>query len=407
MERNYPKILVTDKAARSLRSGHPWVYADEVLQADAACANGQIVDVTTRSGHWLGAGFYNSASKIRVRVLSRNANDRFDEAFWTRRIQYAVDYRRTVMGQDFDNCRLIFGESDGFPGLTVDRFGPILVAQVLSLGMELRKMQLFVLLLQALRAGGEQIDAIYERNDVKLRQKEGMEQGTGFVPLDGLQTDLDGHVTIRENGILYDVDYIHGQKTGFFLDQRFNRREVAFLSKGKRVLDCCTHTGSFALNAAMGGAEKVTAMDISNDALTTAKENAFINGFEKKIEFVQADVFDYLPQVESLKPAPYDFIILDPPAFTKSRKTTLDAVRGYTEINSRAMKALPRGGYLATCSCSHFMEEKMFVKMLKNASEYAGVSLRLIKACAQSPDHPELMSVPETKYLKFYLLQIT
>ena len=197
MERNDPKILITDKAARSLRSGHPWVYADEVLQADAACVNGQIVDVTTRGGHWLGAGFYNSASKIRVRVLSRNANDRFDEAFWARRIQYAVDYRRTVMGPDFDNCRLIFGEADGFPGLTVDRFGPILVAQVLSLGMELRKPQLFALLLQTLRAGGEQIDAIYERNDVKLRQKEGMEQGTGFVTLDGLRTDLGGHVTIR------------------------------------------------------------------------------------------------------------------------------------------------------------------------------------------------------------------
>lgn len=215
MERNYPKIQITDKAARSLRSGHPWVYADEVLQADAACVDGQIVDVTTRSGHWLGAGFYNSASKIRVRVLSRNANDRFDEAFWARRIRYAVDYRRTVMGQDFDNCRLIFGEADGFPGLTVDRFGPILVAQVLSLGMELRKQQLFALLLQTLHADGAQIDAIYERNDVKLRQKEGLEQGTGFVTLDGLRTDLDGHVTIRENGILYDVDYIHGQKPGF------------------------------------------------------------------------------------------------------------------------------------------------------------------------------------------------
>lgn len=242
MERNDPKILITDKAARSLRSGHPWVYADEVLQADAACVNGQIVDVCTRGGHWLGAGFYNSASKIRVRVLSRNANDRFDEAFWARRIQYAVDYRRTVMGPDFDNCRLIFGEADGFPGLTVDRFGPILVAQVLSLGMELRKPQLFALLLQTLRAGGEQIDAIYERNDVKLRQKEGMEQGTGFVPLDGLRTDLGGHVTIRENGILYDVDYIHGQKTGFFLDQKYNRRAAARLAPGKRVLDCFTHT---------------------------------------------------------------------------------------------------------------------------------------------------------------------
>ena len=188
MERNYPNISVTDKAARSLRSGHPWVYADEVLRVDAACTNGQIVDVTTRSGHWLGAGFYNSASKIRVRVLSRNANDRFDEAFWARRVQYAIDYRRTVMGADFDNCRLIFGEADGFPGLTVDRFGPILVAQVLSLGMELRKTQLFALLLQTLRACGEQIEAIYERNDVKLREKEGMQQSTGFVTLeDGVE----------------------------------------------------------------------------------------------------------------------------------------------------------------------------------------------------------------------------
>lgn len=272
MERNYPKILVTDKAARSLRSGHPWVYADEVLQADAACANGQIVDVFTRSGHWLGAGFYNSASKIRVRVLSRNANDRFDEAFWARRIQYAVDYRRTVMGQDFDNCRLIFGEADGFPGLTVDRFGPILVAQVLSLGMELRKMQLFALLLQMLRAGGEQIDAIYERNDVKLRQKEGMEQGTGFVPLDGLQTDLDGHVTIRENGILYDVDYIHGQKTGFFLDQKYNRRAAARLAPGKHVLDCFTHTGAFGLNCAAAGAASVVSVDVSGCARDCAAQ---------------------------------------------------------------------------------------------------------------------------------------
>lgn len=250
MERNYPNIIVTDKAARSLRSGHPWVYADEVLRADAACTNGQIVDVTTRSGHWLGAGFYNSASKIRVRVLSRNANDRFDEAFWARRVQYAIDYRRTVMGADFDNCRLIFGEADGFPGLTVDRFGSILVAQVLSLGMELRKTQLFALLLQTLRACGEQIEAIYERNDVKLREKEGMQQGTGFVTLEDLKADLDGHVTIRENGILYDVDYIHGQKTGFFLDQKYNRRAAAQLAPGKHVLDCFTHTGAFGLNCA-------------------------------------------------------------------------------------------------------------------------------------------------------------
>lgn len=406
MERNYPKILVTDKAARSLRSGHPWVYADEVLQADAACANGQIVDVTTRSGHWLGAGFYNSASKIRVRVLSRNANDHFDEAFWTRRIQYAVDYRRTVMGQDFDNCRLIFGESDGFPGLTVDRFGPILVAQVLSLGMELRKMQLFVLLLQALRAGGEQIDAIYERNDVKLRQKEGMEQGTGFVPLDGLQTELDGHVTIRENGILYDVDYIHGQKTGFFLDQKYNRRAAAQLAPGKRVLDCFTHTGAFGLNCAAAGAASVVSVDVSEDALATARHNAELNGLQDRVEYLCADVFDLLTKLAGQKRGAYDYIILDPPAFTKSRKTVKSAERGYKDINLRALRLLPRGGYFATASCSHFMPSELFEKMLRSAALDAGVELRQIEARQQSPDHPILWNVPETDYLKFYLFQV-
>lgn len=406
MERNYPNISVTDKAARSLRSGHPWVYADEVLRADAACTNGQIVDVTTRSGHWLGAGFYNSASKIRVRVLSRNANDRFDEAFWARRVQYAIDYRRTVMGADFDNCRLIFGEADGFPGLTVDRFGPILVAQVLSLGMELRKTQLFALLLQTLRACGEQIDAIYERNDVKLREKEGMQQSTGFVTLDDLKTDLDGHVTIRENGILYDVDYIHGQKTGFFLDQKFNRLAVAHLAHGKRVLDCFTHTGSFALNAAKGGAEHVTAVDVSESAIEMARANAARNGLEDKMDLLAADVFDLLPQLEAAHEKPYDFIILDPPAFTKSRRTANNAEKGYKEINLRAMRLLPRGGYLATASCSHFMPAERFERMLRSAAADAGVELRQIEARTQSCDHPILWNVPETDYLKFYLFQV-
>lgn len=394
MERNYPNISVTDKAARSLRSGHPWVYADEVLRADAACTNGQIVDVTTRSGHWLGAGFYNSASKIRVRVLSRNANDRFDEAFWARRIQYAVDYRRTVMGADFDNCRLIFGEADGFPGLTVDRFGPILVAQVLSLGMELRKTQLFALLLQTLRACGEQIEAIYERNDVKLREKEGMQQGTGFVTLEDLKTDLDGHVTIRENGILYDVDYIHGQKTGFFLDQKYNRRAAAQLATGKRVLDCFTHTGAFGLNCAAAGAASVVSVD------------AALNGLDAHVKYLCADVFDLLTKLAEQKRGAYDYIILDPPAFTKSSATVANAIRGYKEINLKAMRILPRGGYLATCSCSHFMTDDRFRAMLADAAKDAQVSLRQIEARQQGPDHPILWNVPETDYLKFYLFQI-
>ena len=407
MERNYPKILVTDKAARSLRSGHPWVYADEVLQADAACANGQIVDVTTRSGHWLGAGFYNSASKIRVRVLSRNANDRFDEAFWTRRIQYAVDYRRTVMGQDFDNCRLIFGESDGFPGLTVDRFGPILVAQVLSLGMELRKMQLFVLLLQALRAGGEQVDAIYERNDVKLRQKEGMEQGTGFVPLDGLQTDLDGHVTIRENGILYDVHYIRGQKTGFFLDQKYNRLAIQKLCKGKKVLDCFTHTGSFALNAGIAGAASVLGVDASELGVAQARENAELNGLSDRVTFQCADVFDLLPELEE-KGEKFDVVILDPPAFTKSRSSIKNAVKGYREINLRGMKLVKDGGYLATCSCSHFMDPELFTKTIREAAGNVHKRLRQVEYRTQAADHPILWTGGEqaSYYLKFYIFQV-
>ena len=405
MERNYPKILVTDKAARSLRSGHPWVYADEVLQADAACANGQIVDVTTRSGHWLGAGFYNSASKIRVRVLSRNANDRFDEAFWARRIQYAVDYRRTVMGADFDNCRLIFGESDGFPGLTVDRFGPILVAQVLSLGMELRKTQLFALLLQTLRACGEQIDAIYERNDVKLREKEGMQQSTGFVTLDDLKTDLDGHVTIRENGILYDVDYIHGQKTGFFLDQKYNRLAVQKLCKDARVLDCFTHTGSFALNAAYAGAKEVIGVDASELGVEQARKNASLNGLENVASFVCEDVFELLPRLEK-EGEKFDVVILDPPAFTKSRNSIKNAIKGYREINLRGMKLVKDGGYLCTCSCSHFMDYELFTKTINQAAHNVHKRLRQVEYRTQAPDHPILWAADESYYLKFYTFQV-
>ena len=310
------------------------------------------------------------------------------------------------MGQDFDNCRLIFGESDGFPGLTVDRFGPILVAQVLSLGMELRKMQLFVLLLQALRAGGEQIDAIYERNDVKLRQKEGMEQGTGFVPLDGLQTDLDGHVTIRENGILYDVDYIHGQKTGFFLDQKYNRRAAAQLAPGKRVLDCFTPTGALGLTGAAAGAASVVSVDVSEDALATARHNAELNSLQNHVEYLCADVFDLLTKLAGQKRGAYDYIILDPPAFTKSSATVANAIRGYKEINLKAMRILPRGGYLATCSCSHFMTDDRFRTVLADAAKDAQVSLRQIEARQQGPDHPILWNVPETDYLKFYLFQI-
>ena len=400
------QVTITEKAARSIRGGHPWVYEGEVLSAEPV-ADGAIADVVTKSGKWLGAGFYNSRSKIRVRLLTRNRNDTIDAAFWQRRLHYAIDYRRTVMDDDFDNCRLIFGEADGFPGLTVDRFGPVLVAQVLSLGMEQRKAELFADLVSILRESGEQIDAVYERNDVKLRAKEGLEQGKGFLDLPGLRTDLDGHVEIVENGVHYDVDYVNGQKTGFFLDQKFNRAAVARIAKGKRVLDCFTHTGAFGLNCALAGAAEVVSVDVSADALAQAEKNAALTGLAGKVQYVQSDVFDLLTQLSEEKRGRYDLVILDPPAFTKSSATVASAIRGYKEINLKAMRLLPRGGYLATCSCSHFMTDDKFRAMLLDAAKDAQVSLRQIEARQQGPDHPILWNVPETDYLKFYIFQIT
>ena len=402
-ERPYPIITVNEKAARSLRAGHPWVYGAETTGPDRPAQNGDIVDVVTQKGRWLGAGFLNDHSKIRVRILSRNTNDRFDENFWRRRLQYALEYRRTVMGPDFNTSRLIFGEADQFPGLTVDLFGDILVTEVLSLGMETVKHILYPQLVDLLAGYGVKVRALYERNEAALRVKEGLAQEKGFYALPGLATDLDGHVTITENGVQYDVDYINGQKTGFFLDQKYNRLAVERLAAGRRVLDCFTHTGSFALNAAMGGAEHVTAVDVSEAAIAMARENARRNGMEDRMDFVAADVFDLLPE---LKKGEYDFIILDPPAFTKSRRTVGRAEKGYKEINLRALRALPRGGYFATASCSHFMPSGLFVKMLRSAALDAGVELRQIEARQQAPDHPILWNVPETDYLKFYIFQV-
>ena len=398
-------VTVSDKAARSLRSGHPWVYEAEVLDVREAPRDGALVQVESRCGKWLGIGFYNSNSKIRVRILTRNANDTVDSAFWQRRLEYAVAYRRTVMGDGFSNCRLIFGESDGFPGLTVDKFGSVLVAQVLCLGMERIKREILGALVLILKESGEQIDALFERNDVKLREKEGMTQGKGFLALPGLKTDLNGHVEIIENGVHYDVDYINGQKTGFFLDQKYNRVAVARLSKGKKVLDCFTHTGAFGLNCALAGAEQVVSVDVSELALEQAKRNAELTGVNN-VEYVHSDVFDLLTKLSEEKRGRYDLVILDPPAFTKSSATVASAIRGYKEINLKAMRILPRGGYLATCSCSHFMTDERFRAMLADAAKDAQVQLRQIEARQQGPDHPILWNVPETDYLKFYIFQI-
>ena len=406
-ERPYCKISVTPKAEKSLRSGHPWVFGDEVVSADRGYENGDIVDVYSQKDRYLGSGFINDSSKIRIRLISRNANDRFDDAFWRRRVQYAIEYRRTVMGSDFSNCRLIFGEADQFPGLTLDRFGDVLVAEVLSLGMEKVKHTVFTAVIDTLRQLGEEINVLYERNEAALRRKEGMEQYKGFCSLPGLRTDTDGHVEICENGISYDVDYINGQKTGFFLDQKYNRLAAARLAKGKKVLDCFTHTGAFGLNCAKMGAEHVVSVDVSADAIAQSRKNAVRNGLDGVVEYVCADVFQLLTDMaNNNEKGQFDLIILDPPAFTKSSATVKSAIRGYKEINLKAMKLLPRGGYLATCSCSHFMTEELFRKMLADAARDADVSLRQIEARQQGADHPILWNVPETDYLKFFIFQV-
>lgn len=404
-KRVLPPAGVTKKAEHSILSGHPWIYDTEVI-APPECEDGALCDVLSQKGSYLGSGFYNSHSKIRIRLLSRNANDRFDEAFFERRIRYAWEYRKTVLREeDLSCCRVIFGEADSFPGLTVDRFGDVLVTQTLSLGMERLKPMLFPLLLKVLREDGQDVRAVYERNDVAIRGLEGMEQGNGFFPIADEPLPDDTKTEIVENGIRYLVDFGNGQKTGFFLDQKYNRLAVSQLARGKRVLDCFTHTGSFALNAAKGGAAFVRAVDISEAAVELARENAVRNGLQDRMTFTAANVFDLLPALQD-SGEKYDFVILDPPAFTKSRKTVDSAYRGYKEINLRAMKMLPRGGYLATCSCSHFMEEARFMRMLSDAAHDAGVSLRQIEARQQSPDHPILWNVPETNYLKFFLFQV-
>ena len=403
IEREYPSFIITKKGSAWVGTGHPWIYAQEIISKSTEPENGALVDALSENGRYLGTGLYSRESKIGLRLISRNANDRFDAEFWKRRIRYAWDYRRTVMGGDVSCCRVIFGEADGFPGLTVDRFSNILVTQTLSVGMERLKDVIFPLLAEVLRENGERIDGIYERNDVAIRALEGLEQGKGWYELPGEEHPQSTLTEICENGIYYAVDFENGQKTGFFLDQKYNRFAVARLAKGRRVLDCFTHTGSFALNAARGGAEHVTAVDVSESAVEMARENARRNGLEDRMDFVAADVFDLLPEV---KKGEYDFIILDPPAFTKSRRTVGRAEKGYKEINLRALKALPRGGYFATASCSHFMPSELFVKMLRSAAQDANVELRQIEARQQAPDHPILWNVPETDYLKFYIFQV-
>ena len=401
-ERNLPSVVITRKAENAARAGHPWVYAEEITECRGELRQGCIADVFSQKGAWLGAGFYSETSKIGVRILSDNANESFGPEFFERRVKYALEYRRAVM-EDLGCCRLIFGEADGLPGLTVDKFSDILVAQVLSYGTDSVKDVVYRALCEHLGDMGEHISGVYERNEAALRDLEGLPRYKGWY--EGLPHGESTSTEICENGVRYAVDFENGQKTGFFLDQKYNRLAVAKLAKGRRVLDCFTHTGSFALNAALHGAEHVTAVDVSESAVEMVRQNAFLNGLEGKMDFLAADVFELLPRLCEER-AKYDLVILDPPAFTKSRRTIHSAERGYREINYRAMRLLPRGGYLATCSCSHFMESENFEYMLKNAAKDANVRLREVEVRKQAPDHPILWNVPETSYLKFYIFQI-
>ena len=401
-ERNFPSVVITRKAENAARAGHPWVYAEEITERRGELRQGCITDVFSQKGAWLGAGFYSETSKIGVRILSGNANESFGPEFFERRVKYALEYRRAVM-EDLGCCRLIFGEADGLPGLTVDKFSDILVAQVLSYGTDSVKDVVYRALCEQLEAMGEHVSGVYERNEAALRDLEGLPRYKGWY--EGLPHGESTVTEICENGVRYAVDFENGQKTGFFLDQKLNRLAVAKLARGRRVLDCFTHTGSFALNAALHGAEHVTAVDVSESAVEMARRNAVLNGLEGRMDFLAADVFELLPRLCEER-AKYDLVILDPPAFTKNRRTIHSAERGYREINYRAMRLLPRGGYLATCSCSHFMESENFEYMLKKAAKDANVRLREVEVRKQAPDHPILWNVPETSYLKFYIFQI-
>ena len=418
--RPFPQTVITKKGARFLAAGNVWVYDAEVLEVRPApldghaVENGELVDVVDEKGTYLGTGPISLQSKIRVRIVSTNANDRFDEAFWERKIRWAWEYRKTVMGgaPDTDCCRVVFSEADAFPGLVVDRYEDILVTESLTVGMERLRPVLFPLLARVLREDGQGIKGIYERNDAKIREKEGLALYKGWYPLEGEEAPLSTRRVVRENGVSYDIDFENSQKTGFFLDQKYNRRAVARLAPGKRVLDCFTHVGTFALNAAKAGAAFVHGVDVSQTAVDLCGVNAELNGVAERCRFTCANVFDMLPRLEEDREAlraaggPFDLIVLDPPAFTKNRKTVHEAARGYRQINYRAMRMLPRGGYLATCSCSHFMDEKLFSEVAREAAHDAGVQLRQVEARQQAPDHPIVWGIPESNYLKFFIFQV-
>ena len=381
-----------------LKAGGLWVFDNEIDSVLGKFENGDLVEVQDFDAYPLGIGFMNMNSKIRVRMLTRDAKTKIDEDFFKMRVKNAWEYRKTTV--DTSNCRLIFGDADFMPGLVVDKFSDVLVVQSLALGMDRYKMMIIKLIEEVLQDDGVMIRGVYERSDAKERQKEGMEKAKGF-----LSEEFDTNVEIVENGVKYIVDVKDGQKTGFFLDQKYNRLAIQRLCKDAKVLDCFTHTGSFALNAAYAGATSVLGVDASEHAVACANENAKLNGLEKIATFACEDVFELLPRLEA-EQEKFDVVILDPPAFTKSRNSIKNAIKGYREINLRGMKLVKNGGYLATCSCSHFMDYELFTKTIHQAANNVHKRLRQVEFRTQSPDHPILWAAEESYYLKFYIFQV-
>lgn len=383
---------------RTLKAGGMWVFDNEIESIIGRFENGSIVTVHDFDGYPMGRGFINQNSRIRIRLMTRNVHQEIDHEFLRERVKTAWEYRKKTV--DTGSCRVIFGEADFLPGLVIDKFSDVLVVESLALGIDRFKLEIVDLLKEELRKDGIEIRGVYERSDAKVRLNEGMERIKGF-----LSEEFDTNVQIEENGVKYLVDVKDGQKTGFFLDQKYNRLAIQKLCKDARVLDCFTHTGSFALNAAVAGAREVTGVDASELAVAQAVKNAELNGVQDKAKFICRDVFELLPELEK-RGEKYDVVILDPPAFTKSRNSVKNAIKGYREINLRGMKLVKDGGFLATCSCSHFMTYELFTETIGQAARNVHKRLRQVEFRTQAPDHPILWAADESYYLKFYIFQV-
>ncbi|SET47528.1 23S rRNA (cytosine1962-C5)-methyltransferase [[Clostridium] aminophilum] len=393
------KVILKKGEGRTIKSGGAWVFDNEIASMEGNFEDGDIIQVEDFDGFFLGYGFINSRSKIRVRMLSRWRKEPIDADFIRERVRKAWDYRKKVI--DTSSCRVIFGEADWLPGIVVDKYEDVLVVESLALGIDRLKMMILDDLKECLAEDGIRIRGIYERSDAPVRRKEGLAPVKGFIG-----EEFDPNVEICENGVKYIVDVANGQKTGFFLDQKMNRLAMQPLCRGAKVLDCFTHMGTFALNAGLGGAREVTGVDISEFAVKEAERNAKLNGLDQTVKFVCANVLDYLPELEK-KGEKYDVVILDPPAFTKSREATKNAIRGYREINMRGLKLVKDGGILATCSCSHFMTQELFTKTIAEAARSAHKRLRQLQFNTQGPDHPILWGAGDSYYLKFYIFEVS